>query len=85
MLLLRAAGFVVCTETQTYSFCACPACTYKTHELNRRTLHELKEVQRGWLQYIRLASIHGKLKIVDFGCETASDIVYGPSTGGEEV
>ncbi len=28
-------------------------------------IHKLKEVQRGWLQYYRLASIHGKLKDTD--------------------
>jgi RNA-directed DNA polymerase len=28
-------------------------------------IRELKEVQRGWLQYFRLASIQGKLKYVD--------------------
>jgi len=28
-------------------------------------IKELKEVQRGWLQYFRMASIHGKLKDMD--------------------
>jgi len=28
-------------------------------------IKELKEVQRGWLQYFRMASIHGKLKDID--------------------
>ena len=28
-------------------------------------IKELKEVQRGWLQYFRMASIHGKLKGID--------------------
>lgn len=28
-------------------------------------IHKLKEVQRGWLQYFRIASIHAKLKAMD--------------------